>query len=202
MQVAAIEQLEESKNTIENLLDWLSNVDKEAEHSRKFKQAIEQNGTHFEEGDLKALEGDEDDVNGNLLEIQQDIETQVDGLVKSTEDNLNQQYQKVKVLLLGLFNIQVLSVSVLIQHEGIQSHPFCHRLWNRHQEVSGTQWQELQQLECIANLSDFCCYYGCFLQNKKKDILYKVNVKNPDRESINFYREKLMQVSKLQKAAT
>ncbi|XP_065586922.1 dystonin isoform X11 [Cyrtonyx montezumae] len=94
--VAAIEQLEESKNTIENLLDWLSNVDKEAEHGRKFKQAIEQNGTHFEEGDVKALEGEEDDVNGNLLEIQQGIETQVDGLVKSTEDNLNQQYQKVK----------------------------------------------------------------------------------------------------------
>ncbi|KAM6138222.1 dystonin [Phoenicopterus ruber ruber] len=94
--VAAIEQLEESKNTIENLLDWLSNVDKEAEHGWKFKQVIEQNGTHFEEGELKALEGEEDDVNGNLLEIQQDIETQVDGLVKSTEDNLNQQYQKVK----------------------------------------------------------------------------------------------------------
>ncbi|KAM7117154.1 dystonin isoform 10-T10 [Ciconia maguari] len=94
--VAAIEQLEESKNTIENLLDWLSNVDKEAEHSRKFKQVIEQNGTHFEEGDVKALEGEEDDVNGNLLEIQQDIETQVDGLIKGTEDNLNQQYQKVK----------------------------------------------------------------------------------------------------------
>ncbi|KAM9267795.1 dystonin isoform 2-T2 [Cariama cristata] len=94
--VAAIEQLEESKNTIENLLDWLSNVDKEAEHGRKFKQAIEQNGTHFEEGDVKALEGEEDDVNGNLLEIQQELETQMDGLVKSTEDNLNQQYQKVK----------------------------------------------------------------------------------------------------------
>ncbi|KAM9562486.1 dystonin-like isoform 6-T6 [Guaruba guarouba] len=94
--VAAIEQLEESKNTIENLLDWLSNVDKEAEHCQKFKQVIEQNGTHYEEGDVKALEGGEDDVNGNLLEIQQDIETQVDGLVKSTEDNLNQQYQKVK----------------------------------------------------------------------------------------------------------
>ncbi|XP_009571777.1 PREDICTED: LOW QUALITY PROTEIN: dystonin-like, partial [Fulmarus glacialis] len=89
--VAAIEQLEESKNTIENLLDWLSNVDKEAEHGRKFKQVIEQNGTHFEEGDVKTLEGEEDDVNGFF-----DIETQVDGLVKSTEDNLNQQYQKVK----------------------------------------------------------------------------------------------------------
>uniref|UniRef100_A0A663NBZ9 Dystonin n=4 Tax=Neoaves TaxID=3078114 RepID=A0A663NBZ9_ATHCN len=94
--VAAIEQLEESKNTIENLLDWLSNVDKEAEHGRKFKQAIEQNGTHYEEGDMKALEGEEDDVNGNLPEIQQDIETRVDGLIISTEDNLNQQYQKVK----------------------------------------------------------------------------------------------------------
>lgn len=86
-------------------MDWLSNVDKEAEHGWKFKQAIEQNGMHFEEGDVKALEGEEDDVNGNLLEIQQDIETRVDGLVKSTEDNLNQQYQKVKVLLLSLFNI-------------------------------------------------------------------------------------------------
>ncbi|NXL26034.1 DYST protein, partial [Setophaga kirtlandii] len=94
--VAAIEQLEESKNTIENLLDWLSNVDKEAEHGRKFKQVIEQNGTHFEEGDVKVLEGEEDDVNGNLLEMQQGIETQVDGLVKSIDDNLNQQYQKVK----------------------------------------------------------------------------------------------------------
>ncbi|NXA79875.1 DYST protein, partial [Thryothorus ludovicianus] len=94
--VAAIEQLEESKNTIENLLDWLSNVDKEAEHGRKFKQVIEQNGTHFEEGDVKVLEGEEDDVNGNLLEMEQDIETQVDGLVKSIDDNLNQQYQKVK----------------------------------------------------------------------------------------------------------
>lgn len=83
-------------------MDWLSNVDKEAEHGRKFKQAIEQNGTHFEEGDMKVLEGEEDDVNGNLLEIEQDIESQVDGLVKSTEDNLNQQYQKVKVLLLYL----------------------------------------------------------------------------------------------------
>ncbi|XP_015476467.1 dystonin isoform X10 [Parus major] len=91
--VAAIEQLEESKNTIENLLDWLSNVDKEAEHGRKFQQVIEQNGTHFEEGDVKVLEGEEDDVNGNLLE---DIETRVDGLVKSIDDNLNQQYQKVK----------------------------------------------------------------------------------------------------------
>ncbi|XP_043398338.1 dystonin isoform X9 [Chelonia mydas] len=95
--VAAIEQLEESKNTIENLLDWLSNVDKAAEHGdEKWTLAIEQNGTHFKEGDVKALEGEEDEVNGNLLELQQQIETHVDGRVKPTDNNLNQQYQKVK----------------------------------------------------------------------------------------------------------
>ncbi|XP_019352477.1 dystonin isoform X14 [Alligator mississippiensis] len=93
--VAAIEQLKESKNTIENLLDWLSNVDKEAEHGRRHKQAIEQNGIHYKEGAEKALEGEEDDVNGNLLELQPS-EVQVDGLVKTTEENLNQQYEKVK----------------------------------------------------------------------------------------------------------
>lgn len=95
-------------------MDWLSNVDKEAEHGRKFKQVIEQNGTHFEEGDVKVLEGEEDDVNGNLLEMQQDIETRVDGLVKSTDDNLNQQYQKVKVLLLGLFIIIIIYYYYLV----------------------------------------------------------------------------------------
>ncbi|KAM9156693.1 dystonin isoform 20-T20 [Pangshura tecta] len=94
---AAIEQLEESKNTIENLLDWLSNVDKAAEHGdEKWMLAIEQNGTHFKEGDVKALEGEEDEVNGNLLELQQQTETHVDGRVKPADSNLNQQYQKVK----------------------------------------------------------------------------------------------------------
>nr|XP_048701190.1 dystonin isoform X10 [Caretta caretta] len=96
-EVAAIEQLEESKNTIENLLDWLSNVDKAAEHGdEKWTLAIEQNGTHIKEGDVKALEGEEDEVNGNLLELQQQTETHVDGRVKPTDNNLNQQYQKVK----------------------------------------------------------------------------------------------------------
>ncbi|XP_067421590.1 dystonin isoform X1 [Emydura macquarii macquarii] len=95
--VAAIEQLEESKNTIENLLDWLSNVDKAAEHGdKKWTLAIEQNGTHFKEGDVKALEGEEDEVNGNLLELDQQTETHVDGRLKPTDNNLNQQYQKVK----------------------------------------------------------------------------------------------------------
>ncbi|XP_045699462.1 dystonin isoform X9 [Phyllostomus hastatus] len=92
--VAAVKQLEESKTKIENLLDWLSNVDKDSERAGiTQKQVIEQNGTHFQEGDSKSTIGEEDEVNGNLLE------TDVDGPVReknSTEENLNQQYQKVK----------------------------------------------------------------------------------------------------------
>ncbi|XP_070442440.1 dystonin isoform X34 [Equus przewalskii] len=89
--VAAVKQLEESKTKIENLLDWLSNVDKDSERAGiKEKQVIEQNGSHFQEGDGKLAIGEEDEVNGNLLE------TEVDGQVGTTEENLNQQYQKVK----------------------------------------------------------------------------------------------------------
>lgn len=73
-------------------MDWLSNVDKDSERAGiKEKQVIEQNGTHFQEGDGKLAIGEEDEVNGNLLE------TEVDGQVVTTEENLNQQYQKVKV---------------------------------------------------------------------------------------------------------
>lgn len=87
-----MKQLEESKTKIENLLDWLSDVDKDSGRMGiKQKQVIEQNGTHFQEGDGKSAIGEEDEVNGNLLE------TDVDGQVGTTEENLNQQYQKVKV---------------------------------------------------------------------------------------------------------
>ncbi|XP_026362959.3 dystonin isoform X20 [Ursus arctos] len=89
--VAAAKQLEESKTKIENLLDWLSNVDTDSDRAGvKQRQVIEQNGTHFQEGDGTSVMGEEDEVNGNLLE------TDVDGQVGTTEENLNQQYQKVK----------------------------------------------------------------------------------------------------------
>ncbi|XP_077911330.1 dystonin isoform X13 [Halichoerus grypus] len=89
--VAAAKQLEESKTKIENLLDWLSNVDEDSARAGvKQRQVIEQNGTHFQEDDGTSVMGAEDEVNGNLLE------TDVDGPVGTTEENLNQQYQKVK----------------------------------------------------------------------------------------------------------
>ncbi|XP_077164610.1 dystonin isoform X38 [Paroedura picta] len=95
--VAAREQLEESKSTIENLLNWLSNVDKDAEHGeKKCQPVIKQNGNHFQEGDVEGLVAEDDELNGNLLEVQQENASQVDGQVKPKEDNLNKQYQKIK----------------------------------------------------------------------------------------------------------
>ena len=91
-QVAAAKQLEESKTKIENLLDWLANVDRDSGRAAvEPKQVIEQNGTHFQEGDGKSMMGEEDEFIGNLLD------TDVDGRVGTTEENLNQQYQRMKV---------------------------------------------------------------------------------------------------------
>ncbi|XP_023556891.1 dystonin isoform X6 [Octodon degus] len=89
--VAAVKQLEESKIKIENLLDWLSDMDNGSERAgTEHKQVIEQNGTHLDEGDGRSVIGEEDDVNGNLLAA--DLEERVGG----TEENLNRQYQKIK----------------------------------------------------------------------------------------------------------
>lgn len=91
-QVAASRQLEESKTKIENLLNWLSNVEKDSEGSgRTHTQPLEQNGTHLHEGDGRSGAGEEDEVNGNLLEAD------AEGHGGTTEGNLNQQYEKVKV---------------------------------------------------------------------------------------------------------
>ncbi|XP_026641311.1 dystonin isoform X10 [Microtus ochrogaster] len=87
--VAAVRQLEESRTKIENLMDWLSNVEKDSGRAgMEHLQMMEQNGTHLHEGDGKSVTGEEDEVNGNLLEADSDSGT--------TEENLNQQYQRVK----------------------------------------------------------------------------------------------------------
>ncbi|XP_052601171.1 dystonin isoform X17 [Peromyscus californicus insignis] len=89
--VAAVRQLEESKTKIENLMDWLSNVEKDSEGAgMKHTRMMEQNGTHSLDGDGKSAAGEEDKVNGNLLE------TDTEELGGTTEENLNQQYQRVK----------------------------------------------------------------------------------------------------------
>ncbi|XP_051060317.1 dystonin isoform X3 [Phodopus roborovskii] len=89
--VVAVKQLEESRTKIETLMDWLSDIEKDSGRAgMEHTQGTEQNGTHVHEGDGKSVAGEEDEVNGNLME------TDAEGRRGATEENLNQQYQRVK----------------------------------------------------------------------------------------------------------
>ncbi|XP_041420652.1 dystonin isoform X17 [Xenopus laevis] len=90
---AAVEQLEESKNKIESLLDWLSCVDKEAVNGNNVRQInVKQNGTHHQDQD-SLLDGVEE-VNGNLIHT--DGEEETVNIHKQDKEDLSNQYQRAK----------------------------------------------------------------------------------------------------------
>lgn len=88
VQVAAVEQLEETKNKIEVLLEWVSNIGKEKEMGGMAKE----NGNLPVEGKLT---GREDDPNGNALDTT-DNTSQWSG-EDTKELDIDQQYEKLKV---------------------------------------------------------------------------------------------------------
>ncbi|XP_069830585.1 dystonin isoform X4 [Dendropsophus ebraccatus] len=93
---AAVEQLEESKNKIESLLDWLSHVGEKSENGNLEKKShIKQNGTQHKDSEIQSILDGVQEVNGNLIVC--------DGKANFTsvqeeckEEDLNSQYQKVK----------------------------------------------------------------------------------------------------------
>ncbi|KAM4042425.1 dystonin isoform 18-T18 [Anomaloglossus baeobatrachus] len=93
---AAVEQLEESKNKIESLLDWLSRVDDEGENGNDEKKAnIKQNGTHHKDSEIQSILDGVQEVNGNLIVC--DGKSNVMNVQdQPKEEDLNSQYQKVK----------------------------------------------------------------------------------------------------------
>ncbi|MCJ8730922.1 hypothetical protein PDJAM_G00189710 [Pangasius djambal] len=85
--VAAVEQLEETKNKIEVLLDWVSNIGKEKEME----------GTAKENGNMPAegkITGREDDPNGNALDST-DNTSRWSG-EDTKELDIDQQYERLK----------------------------------------------------------------------------------------------------------
>uniref|UniRef100_A0AAQ5XWL7 Dystonin n=1 Tax=Amphiprion ocellaris TaxID=80972 RepID=A0AAQ5XWL7_AMPOC len=66
---AAVERLEESKNKIEGLLDWISNIGNENNSSLDQTDHLsKENGNLPEETSAKGLIGEEDDANGNAFQ--------------------------------------------------------------------------------------------------------------------------------------
>ncbi|XP_060895593.1 dystonin [Labrus mixtus] len=94
---AAVERLEESKNKIEGLLDWISNIGNQNENGLvQTDHVSKENGNLPEETSAQGLIGDDDDANGNAL---QTSEMDVDGETSDKKDaslDLDKQYDRVK----------------------------------------------------------------------------------------------------------
>ncbi|XP_047667970.1 dystonin isoform X24 [Tachysurus fulvidraco] len=92
--VAAVEQLEETKNKIEVLLDWVSNIGKETEMAKE-------NGNMPVEGKRTGVE---DDPNGNALDAT-DNTSQWSG-EDNKELDMDQQYERLKAHHKGILSQQ------------------------------------------------------------------------------------------------
>lgn len=97
-QAAAVERLEESKNKIEGLLDWISNIGSEKESGLDQTDHIsKENGNLPEETSAKGLMGENDDANGNALQSTgNDFGREARGESDASLD-LDKQYDRVKV---------------------------------------------------------------------------------------------------------
>lgn len=98
LQVAAVEQLEESKNKIENLLDWISNIGKEKEMGGVQKdQMLKQNGNMPEKTSLNRIIEEGDDPNGNALDATDNARLDASEDQDSKALDLDKQYDRVQV---------------------------------------------------------------------------------------------------------
>ncbi|XP_039994292.1 dystonin isoform X3 [Xiphias gladius] len=94
---AAVERLEESKNKIEGLLDWISNIGNENEKGLDQTDHIKkENGNLPEETSAKGLLEEDDDANGNALQsTEKDFGRETGGKNEASMD-LDKQYDRVK----------------------------------------------------------------------------------------------------------
>ncbi|XP_077960933.1 dystonin isoform X8 [Gasterosteus aculeatus] len=94
---AAVERLEESKNKIEGLLDWISNIGNENKSGLDQTDHIsKENGNLPEETSAARLIGADDDANGNALRaIENDFGRETSGK-NDASLQLDKQYDRVK----------------------------------------------------------------------------------------------------------
>ncbi|KAM4606986.1 dystonin [Polymixia lowei] len=94
---AAVEQLEESKNKIEGLLDWISNIGNEKETGLEQTGHIsKQNGNMPEEPSAKGVIGEDDDANGNAPQTTENDSVRETSGKSSSSLDLDTQFDRVK----------------------------------------------------------------------------------------------------------
>lgn len=103
VQAAAVERLEESKNKIEGLLEWISNIENENKSSLdETDHKSKENGNLPEETSAKGLMEEADSANGNVLQTtENDFGRETSGKNDASED-LDKQYDRIKVSVVSL----------------------------------------------------------------------------------------------------
>ena len=118
-QAAAVERLEESKNKIEGLLDWISNIGDENKYGLDESDHIsKENGNLPEEISAKGLIGEDDAANGNALQTAENDVGRETGVKNEASLDLDKQYDRVKVLLVCYKNVKCLFHSSMYFHVG------------------------------------------------------------------------------------
>lgn len=98
LQAAAVEKLEESKNKIEGLLDWISNIGNENENVLNHNDRISnENGNLPEQTAAKGILEENDDANGNAPQTTENDSGKETGDKSDASLDLDKQYERVKV---------------------------------------------------------------------------------------------------------
>ncbi|XP_008292239.1 dystonin isoform X3 [Stegastes partitus] len=161
---AAVERLEESKNKIEGLLDWISNIGNE--NSSRLDQTdhiSKENGNLPEETSAKGLIGEDDDANGNALQTTENDAGRENKGKNDTSLDLDKQYDMVKArhqeilsqqqdLIMATQSAQALldkQANVLSPKEKERLQKNIQELKERYEASLTQAEQQMKQVQCV-----------------------------------------------------
>ncbi|XP_071336943.1 dystonin isoform X4 [Trachinotus anak] len=186
---AAVEQLEESRNKIEGLLDWISNIENENEIGLDQSDRIStENGNLPEEPSPKGLIGEDDDANGNALQTTENDFGRETGGKNDASLDLDKQYDRVKArhqeilsqqqdLIMAIQSAQALldkQANVLSPEEKEKLQKNIQELKGRYEASLTQAEQQMKQVQCVQEelkkFQDDCKEFEGWLDQAKGEI--------------------------------
>ncbi|XP_069395298.1 dystonin isoform X17 [Paralichthys olivaceus] len=203
---AAVERLEESKNKIEGLLDWISNIGSEKESGLDQTDHIsKENGNLPEETSARVLIGEDDDANGNALQSpENDFGRESSGKNDASMD-LDQQYDRVKAhhqeilsqqqdLIMATQSAQALldkQATVLSPEEKEKLQRNIQELKGRYEASLTQAEQQMKQVQCVQEelkkFQDDCEEFEVWLDQAEGEI----KEQGAPASSLNILADKL-----------
>ncbi|XP_063730448.1 LOW QUALITY PROTEIN: dystonin [Eleginops maclovinus] len=161
---AAVERLEESKNKIEGLLDWISNIGNENEGDLdKDDHISKENGNLPEETSATNLIAEDDDANGNALQTTENDSGRETSRKSDASLDLDKQYDRVKArhqeilsqqqdLIMATQSAQALldkQANVLSSEEKEKLQKNIQELKGRYDASLTQAEQQMKQVQCV-----------------------------------------------------